>query len=219
MRSMSHLRRGFTLIEVMVVIPFAILLVGGLIAAAIGATSASLRSYGKTRLQSDVLAALDTMEQDARISLNIKVTSTNELVMEALATDKNPLDNARSLVNSTSCAPMTTVVSIADATTYKLSYKYDSATSSLSRTGDFTGSWCGGTQATQGDKVWQQHNQPEKIIQDAEVTMALSDFNVIDSSALLASAVKVTLTATRIVGGEDITYTDSLYIRSANIGG
>ena len=219
MRSMLHLRRGFTLIEVMVIIPFAILLVGGLIAAAIGATSASLRSYGKTRLQSDVLAALDTMEQDARISLNIKVTSTNELVMEALATDKNPLDNARSLVNSTSCAPMTTVASVTDATTYKLSYKYDSATSSLSRAGDFTGSWCGGTQATQGNSVWQRHNQPEKIIQDAEVTMALSDFNVIDSSALLASAVKVTLTATRVVGGEDITYTDSLYIRSANLGG
>ena len=119
MRSTLRHSRGFTLVEILIIAPFAILLIGALIAMATQATTSSLRSYAKTRIQNDVLTALDLMEQDARISLNIRLDSTtDQLDMTALATNTNPLDSGRILVDKTTCAPMTTNADIASATTY-----------------------------------------------------------------------------------------------------
>lgn len=84
MRSTLRHSRGFTLVEILIIAPFAILLIGALIAMATQATTFSLCSYAKTRIQNDVLTALDLMEQDARISLNIRLDSTDQLDMTAL---------------------------------------------------------------------------------------------------------------------------------------
>ncbi len=216
MRSTLRHSRGFTLVEILIIAPFAIVLVGTLIAMATQATTSSLRSYAKTRIQHDVLTALDLMEQDARLSLNIRSNSTSQLAMEALATSSNPLDSGRNLVDKTTCAPMTTTLDVVNATTYALTYRYDSPSKSLIRVGDFTSRWCGGSQAAQGNSVWQRHNTPERLIEDADVTLAISDYVQVDPTAQTASSAKVTLTATRIVAGEAVSYTGEMYISSIN---
>ncbi len=216
MRSTLRHSRGFTLVEILIIAPFAILLIGALIAMATQATTSSLRSYAKTRIQNDVLTALDLMEQDARISLNIRLDSTDQLDMTALATNTNPLDSGRILVDKTTCAPMTTNADIASATTYALSYYYDNATKSLIRVGDFTGKWCGGSQAAQGNSIWQRHNTPERLIENADVTLVVSDYVQVDETDRTASSAKVTLTASRVVAGETVRYTGEMYVSSLN---
>ena len=216
MRSTLRHSRGFTLVEILIIAPFAILLIGALIAMATQATTSSLRSYAKTRIQNDVLTALDLMEQDARISLNIRLDSTDQLDMTALATNTNPLDSGRILVDKTTCAPMTTNTDIASATTYALSYYYDNASKSLIRVGDFTGKWCGGSQAAQGNSIWQRHNTPERLIENADITLVVSDYVQVDEADRTALSAKVTLTASRVVAGETVRYTGEMYVSSLN---
>lgn len=88
MQSMLRRRHGFTLVEILIIAPFAMLLIGALIVMATQATNSSLRSYAKTRLQNDVLSALDRMSQDAQLSMHLNYTSDSDaqLKMEAIAT-------------------------------------------------------------------------------------------------------------------------------------
>ena len=218
MQSMLRRRHGFTLVEILIIAPFAMLLIGALIVMATQATNSSLRSYAKTRLQNDVLSALDRMSQDAQLSMHLNYTSDSDaqLKMEAIATSANPLSATRQLIAKSNCAASNAIANFSDVTTYALTYSYNSTNHQLTRTGDFTGKWCGGSQAAQGSSVWQRHNTPEILIQDANVTLVVSNYAQEDTIAQTASSAKVTLTATRVVVGETISYAGEVYLSSVN---
>lgn len=214
MRPMSPRRTGFTLVEILIIAPFAILLIGSLIFMATQAANSSLRSYGKTRIQNDVLAALDLIEQDIRSSVRISSTSSSRISLEGLATNINPLDADRKLIDRSTCALVDSITNRNDATRYELTYQVTSRT--LVRATSFTGRWCRGSQSLHGNTSWQKHGASESIIADADINLTLQ-YDTLPGSSTSADAVRVTLTATRRVGGQNVSHTGKLYIKSINI--
>ena len=108
---------GFTLVEVVIVAPLVLLIVGALVAMVVALTGASLRTTARGQLQNDVLAALDQIEQDIKLSTVIVDTSANQLQLRNLATDRNPLDTDRRLILA-NCTPANNGVPASSALTY-----------------------------------------------------------------------------------------------------
>lgn len=216
MRYSLRPKSGFTLVEMLVVAPFAILLVGSLVFMATGATNSALRSYAKSKIQSDVLHALDLMEQDIRTSVTIR-SNASELSLDALATDRGPLDAGRKLVSKADCSPVDAASDVGSLTQYALAYKVVNSGSAknLQRAVDFTGKWCGGSQANHTG-TWQRHGSVEDIVRGADDLQMSFVYDTIPSTTE-AYGVTVTLTASRRVAGQDVSYTGKLKMRSINI--
>lgn len=119
---MQHIRRhsqaGFTLVEMLVVAPIVILVIGGLIAAIVAMTGDVLANRNANLLAYDIQDALDRIESDVRLSggflstnnfapqskqgLNnttTKFTSPNALILNSYATTANPADSTRNIVH------------------------------------------------------------------------------------------------------------------------
>ena len=88
---------GFTLIEVLVVAPMVILMLGTIIAMLVNLSSSAMRASAQASLQNDVLAALDMIEQDVKLSTAI-TSGVNSLTTTNLATSSNPLSANRHLI-------------------------------------------------------------------------------------------------------------------------
>lgn len=116
---MSTLRSknaGFTLIEMLIIAPLAIILVGGLVAAIVAMTSKVMISQARNDITYSSNEALTQIENDVHLSLNFMTdsgsldspqgsdggtasfTSANALVLETLTTDRNPLDPNKNIV-------------------------------------------------------------------------------------------------------------------------
>lgn len=214
MRPMSLHRSGFTLVEILIIAPFAILLIGSLIFMATQAANSSLRSYGKTRIQNEVLSALDLIEQDVRSSVRISSTSSSSISIEGLATNVNPLNSDRKLIDKNTCALVDSITNRNDATRYGLTYQVSGR--SLVRATSFTGRWCRGSQSLHGNTSWQKHGTNEYIIRDADISLTMQ-YDTLPGSTTTADGMRVTLTASRRVGGQNVSHTGQLYIKSINI--
>ena len=112
----SRLSTGFTLIEVLIIAPIVVLVIGGFIALIMALVGDVLLTRDQNVMAYETQDALDRIEQDTRIGtqfLNTSrtlpapqgsddgvaaFTSSSALIMGALATDKNPADGARKLV-------------------------------------------------------------------------------------------------------------------------
>lgn len=119
-RSTQALRRGFTLVEMMIVAPIVILAIGAFITVIVNLTGEILSSRGSNMVTYNVQNALNRMEEDIKLSAgflqtnSIKFTASNPqgqgganstndftalgngttgpaLILTALATDANPL--------------------------------------------------------------------------------------------------------------------------------
>lgn len=126
---MSQSKKGFTIIEVMVVMPIIILVIGGLISAIIVMTGDVLANREASYLQYSIQDALDRIEYDTRISAGFLATnnitiydkqgydnnnlspfenaddtksgpSTTSLILNYYATTNNPADPTRNIVYS-----------------------------------------------------------------------------------------------------------------------
>ncbi len=210
MRHTSPNKPGFSLVELVVIAPLAILLIGALILAAIQISTTSLRSYARSQLQYDILSALDSIEQDVSLSTSIDSSSTSQLTMDSLATNTNPFDPNRKLVQLSDCQPANTGITTEDATTFLRTYRI--VDGSLERNANFTGRWCGGSQSAQGSRAWQRHNTPETLIRDANVSMNLT-YHGDDP----VDGVTVELSGSKMVSGQSINYTGRLHVQSNNI--
>lgn len=218
MRSMSPHNRGFTLIEVLIIAPFAILLIAAMIAMATQATNSAMRSYGRIRLQTEVLRALDMIEQDVKVSSHLSSLFTNQINMDGLATNVNPMNPAKKLIDKSTCALVDSVTNPEDATVYQIIYFVDINNDTLYRRIDFNGKWCGGSQATQGDIAWQKHLDMQSVIKDATVSLSVTNYDKLpgdDSHS--ADGLTATISATRMVAGQEISYTGQIRVKSVNI--
>lgn len=131
MRFTPNKQAGFTLIEMLVVVPMVMLIVTIIIGFMVTLTGDALRSRERTNLVYEVHTALDRIEQDARISTGFVAsrlvdspqgpgsagatgtfsaasTPQNTLIMTQNATTKSPVDATRALVHKNApngCGP------------------------------------------------------------------------------------------------------------------
>lgn len=128
MRCMSRIKqhshrnaRGFTLVEVVVIAPILILVLGGFVVALVTMVGDTLASRDANALVFSTQSALDRIEQDVRLATGFQSSSgiqqlpqgqdsnytgtasftasaTNHLIMAVPATTVNPLDSARQIV-------------------------------------------------------------------------------------------------------------------------
>lgn len=195
-------QRGFTLVEMLVVTPLVILVLTGIVTLVVSLTTASLQTSARAQLQNEVQAALDLMEEDVRTAMALDPASPHELRSENFATNKNPLASDRRLVKK-DCTVATSGLTLPEALTYNLTY----ATSgrSLTRTATLNGCHMAGS-------VWQRA-KTEQIIKDADIEVNL---DYISNGGAAPVAVKITLTATRLIAGANISYEGVMYAQLLN---
>lgn len=111
-------RKGFTLVELLVVTPVALLVIVGFIALMVVMVGDVIASRTFNTMTYDIQNALDTIERDVRLSTEFQTTSgelpapqgkngntspftstAGDLVLGTIATDKNPLDPTRRFVH------------------------------------------------------------------------------------------------------------------------
>lgn len=197
-------KRGFTLVEMVVVTPMIILIIGAVVGSAIQMTGSSLRMQGKSQLQLDVLTALDKIEQDVRSSTVINTSSLTSLLLTNLSTNRNPLDSNRKLIRSSDCTAVTGGLQLSEALTHQTAYAVSGGSLQASTSL---------TNCASNSVVWQK-NGNEVIIPNANVTINAT-YHTHDAS--ITNAVKVTLQATRRIAGKDVSYTGTMYAKSYNI--
>lgn len=111
--------KGFTLVEMLVVAPLVILVIGGIIALMVNVVGDVLVTRDKSAMTYNIQNALDLIEQDTRLSHQFLTTTgtltapqgsdsnftgtaaftnTSNLILSANATDKNPADTTRQLI-------------------------------------------------------------------------------------------------------------------------
>lgn len=111
---------GFTLVELLVIAPIAIIVIAGFIVLMMAIVGNVMVTHDENRAVYDTSAALDTVEQDVRLSTQFLTATTgvvspqgtannfagagnftngsNTLILQTLATNKNPRDTTRQLV-------------------------------------------------------------------------------------------------------------------------
>lgn len=197
---------GFTLIEVLVVAPMVILMLGTIIAMLVNLSSSAMRASAQASLQNDVLAALDMIEQDVKLSTAIS-SGTNSLTTTNLATSSNPLSASRHLINKDS-APCSVAdnISLDQTLSYVTTYRVDTASTPkkvLREVAIAPPSGC--------TLAWQRGDATTLL--DLGSTGEYTLTSIMDGT----KAVTVTLTATRKVAGEELSFTGVLYAKSLNI--
>jgi competence protein ComGC len=114
--------RGFTLVEMMIIAPMLILIIGSIVVSIITLTGESIAEGGRSQLINDVHDALDRVESDARTSgsylatnnfylrapqgandttqkfLSVSGTGDDTLILNAFFTTMNPANPNRSLI-------------------------------------------------------------------------------------------------------------------------
>lgn len=115
---------GFTIIEMLVVIPMTVLIVGTLIVALVGLLNSIIVANQKGALTYSMQDALDQIEQDIRLGTKVNQQATandgtrhaggqNVLILTQYATDRNPADTDRELIHtSTNVAPCRTAAEL-----------------------------------------------------------------------------------------------------------
>lgn len=205
MPRMSQTKKGFTLIELVVISPLIILLIGALVGTIVYLTGSALRAQSRSQLQLDVVSALDLVEQDVKLSTNISPFGpANTLSMSSLATNKNPLSGDRQLIDSSTCSAVSGGIPVANA--YNYSVKYSVVDNRLERQVTRSGT-CAASLA-----VWQKATT-EVLIKDADITVTVAKTNV---GATNLNTVNYKITAKRSIAGETVEYTGTMHVRSLN---
>lgn len=115
--SRIHRAQGFTLIEVLVIAPIALLVVTGFVALMITMIGDVITSRAQNVITYDTQSAIDSIDQDVRLTVQFLDTSdtmvspqgkdgstaaftstSGDLVLAEVATDKNPIDTTRSFI-------------------------------------------------------------------------------------------------------------------------
>lgn len=201
MQPMLRRSRGFTLVEIVVVMPLIILLIGAVVVSIVHTTNLALRSQARSQLQIDVLAALDMIERDVRASTLIR-TYVNYPYVDAFATTKNPYDPTRRLVRASDCTPAASGLTADNALKQQIYYSYDSTKGEYRRVTTLPA-------CTTSSNVWQK-NATEVIIKDLTGLSATVSYTG-------DNAMTVKLTGKRRVAGQDIEYSGTMFVKSINI--
>lgn len=194
---------GFTLVEMLVVVPMAILIVGGMIAIIIFTAGSALRAQAYSQLQLDIGMALDRIEQDVRLSLKLSDSTSSQVKLSNLATTQSPYNASRGLIQKSNCLSVGSGrVAISDSLTYDTVYTASSSGLKRRTTYKCTGG---------GDDAWQLNNVDEDVIKSADISMNIQKVG--------DSGLKVVLTGKRIMMGQEISYSSEVRVKSINIDG
>lgn len=207
MSSISTARhKGFTLVEMLVIVPMAVMIVGGLVTIIIYTTAATLRSQAYSQLQMEVNGALDRIEQDVRVSMKLAETTSGTgatIKLESLATTQNPFSATRGLLKKADCQPVGgDAVAVSDSLIYKTEYT-TVGDEFVRRTTYHCPS--GASDAY----VWQLNHATERLIRGAQSTLSVEKVG--------SATLKVTLVAKKTVIGQEVAYTAEVQVRSLNI--
>lgn len=216
MQRMSRHKSGFTLVEVAVIMPIAVLIIGAMIGTILYLTNVSLRTQGRSKLQVEVVTALDRMEQDVRNALEIKPSTSSEpLQIVALATDKDPIDITRRLINNSDCVPAVSGLAPANALKYTVTYRTQTGggTTSLLRTVTLgsTSSCSSGNIAN----IWQKTGNETLIPGAKSVTIGVSLSS--QGSSTGNNTAMINLSSERVIAGQSTTFSGSMYAKSVNV--
>lgn len=195
--------RGFTLIEVLVVAPIALLAVAALVVTIVTMTGSAIRTQVQTQVQYDVLAALARVEEDIESAAAINGSSTTVIDIDSFATSRNPADAERQLYDRTTCQPASAGVERENALLYSTNYRVDG--DKLVRRVQLDHG-CG----TTGVMNWMKRD-PATLIDAKGGTVRLT------VTRPTSSSVEVTLTVTRTVAGEEVSYTGVMQATSRNV--
>lgn len=109
--------RGFTLIEMLVIAPIALLIITGFVAAMVTMIGDVIANHNRNTMTFEVQNAINTLEQDVRLSTDFQsgsgamltpqgkdgntspfLASNGDLILGEIATDRNPIDPLRQFV-------------------------------------------------------------------------------------------------------------------------
>ena len=199
--------KGFTLVEVLVVAPMVILMLGAIIAMIINLSTSAMRAGAHASLQNDVLLALDTIERDIQLTTKLSDSTTTQLVLENLATSRNPFDAERRLIDASNCSVATQGVAASSALRYTIRYRVNGT--KLERVPTFP-SGCAQTSSN----IWQTREVEQLIDVKMGGSITLS---VVKDAGASPRGAKVGILAVRTVAGETISFFGSIYVESLNI--
>lgn len=205
MRFTYQRARGFTLVEMLVIVPMVMLMLGGLVIIIVYVTNNSLRSQARAQLRLDVLTALDRIEQDTRLSMKLSDTTTSPPVIKlsSMATNESPYTLTRQLIKKADCSAAGGTLSPDDAKTYNTEYYITGTVLKRKTYYDL----CPNPAL---NDIWQVNNGEEVLISNASKTTMVID-------KIGSATLKITLSVTRRVANENIAYTGVLYVRSMNV--
>lgn len=201
---------GFTLVEILVIAPVVIIVLAGVVATIVFSTGSAMRASARAQLQYEVLSALDRIEADIKLSKSFTI-SNGALHLATFATDRNPFDAERRLINRANCRPADTRITVDEAATYWNLYWITGTT--LERyakygAGDSVQSNMRHCETNHAD-IFQQPLTRELLLggngTTATVQFAHSD-----------GGIDIRLTATKKVAGEDVSFTGVLFVKSLN---
>lgn len=201
MRYISHRDVGFTLVEVLVVAPIVILVLSAIVAIIINIAGASMISTAQLQLQHEVQTVLDEIENDVKLSVETGVDTPGVMALKVIATDKNPLNRDRNLIDKTNCRVADSAIESSSALIYSL--KYTTHGNALKRQATFS-------ECKNSTTPWRRHLETEVLIRDAHEVM-------LTAKKLSNAMLGITLRVKRMVAGQEIHYTGTLRVKSINI--
>jgi type II secretory pathway pseudopilin PulG len=238
---------GFTLIEILVISPIVILFIGAFVGLIVGLTGESLRLREKNVSAYDVQNALDDIELNAaRSTAFLSTTGTlpssqgkndttaaftattsgapDSLIFTAVATDKGPYDTTRSVIykGSTPCAttnPLYTYSTIYFVGSDSNLYRRQIMSTDPACTAPYQKSTCSEAVMAASPPSYCQTS-------DDKLASNVSGFTVIYYTATgavttdptAASTIKVSITSTRSIAGQSLTYSGDVRLVVANAG-
>lgn len=191
--------KGFTLVEMLVIIPLVMLLITGMIVAVVNLSGSAMRTSGNIQLQNEVLRALDQIEQDVRLSIDFEGVTTTQISLRNLATDGNPMSAERKLIRVSDCSSVSSGITLSDALSYKLDYMVEDG-KRLRRFAQLDRG------CATSPIVWQKPID-ERLISADEVKLGIVRHG---------NAIEVKLTAKRSISGVMMEYTGAMYVKSLN---
>lgn len=208
-RTGQNRQTGFTLVEVLVVAPMAIIIIGVLVAVVVNLTGSAMRSTAKAQLQNEIVGALDQIEQDVRLSMKIGDAGSHAIDLENLATNKNPLNPDRQLIRANDCVPAASGLLLDDAMRYTVHYRIDGGKKLVRELRVAHKPGCAGRERN----VWQR-TVTETLVQGSQVKLTVAPAT---SGAGHTNIIHATVSAERWVAGEKIEVSSQMYVKSSNI--
>ncbi|MDO4773638.1 MAG: hypothetical protein Q4A37_00745 [Candidatus Saccharibacteria bacterium] len=202
---------GFTLVEILVIAPVVILVLAGLVATIVFSTGSAMRSSARSQLQYEVLAALDRIEADVKLSKSLTIHNGG-LHLATFATDRNPFDAERKLIRKDTCQPADTRITIDEVATYWNVYWVNSG--KFGRYAKY-----GTGDSTQHSNMRHCENNNHAIFQRPLTQEALIGGDGTTANVRFTNSsggIDVELTATKKVAGEDVSFTGRLFVKSLN---